>query len=450
MRKVLIISGHFPPLNTSGVYRPTKFVKFLPEFGWQPYVITCVPEKNDDLDEALMVDIPSQVAIFRIPIPHPQPVTKLARLVRWKPKSNAQPLDFVQDSSDAVNKIPFSIRLRRVLLSIPYLIQYPPIDDWIYWSIKILRVAYEIIQKEGIDVIMTTSPPWSPLLSGLLLKYITKKPWVVDMRDPWTTDNYRYKSTGLRLLIDKRVERYCISGADAVISVTPNWVEDLKKTSQNNCRNDHFFLITNGFDPDDFVSEKSNLKQKDNGIIRLYHPGSLYKGSLEPLIKGIIKFQQRGIPSKLRCEFVGYIHPEEVHQLESSSAHEIVQWEPRRISHTDALEEMKKAQILFLSLPFDYFPSKLFEYMNAGRPILALTNTGNASELIRHSGTGCVVSPDNPDRLADVLEQIATDYTGFVTQYYQPERDVIRRYERRFLTERLSTVLNTCAYPHST
>ena len=139
MRKALFIAHYFPPIGGSGVQRPTKFVKYLPQFGWQPYVIaTNRPYGEEGWDETLLADVPSEVQVWRVPTPHPQPVNQLARLVGWKPTAPDPIAATEADGARPTTKQRPSVvkTIRRTVLSPLYLAQKPPIDDQIYWSLS--------------------------------------------------------------------------------------------------------------------------------------------------------------------------------------------------------------------------------------------------------------------------------------------------------------------------
>jgi glycosyltransferase involved in cell wall biosynthesis len=322
MKKVLIIARSFPPLNASGTFRPTKFVKYLSQFGWQPYVISADHSADQEnkpvtLDQNLLNNITSDTKVWYIPIPRPKPVQRLANLVGWRSRDVADQRDMHSAKDSAlvhllVQKYTIAKRLRRILLSPLYLIQHPPIDEYLYWAFKIIPKARRIIREENIDVILTTSPPWSVLLSGLILKRITGKPWLADMRDLWTIDS-RYNSMGLIKWFDRFVERITLCYADKVIGVTPGGVADLRCLLK--CKDkDSIHLITNGYDPDDYIDSTKRISSVPQKI-KLYHPGSVYKGGLKPLIRAVEKVKEQNRNLELTIEFVGYVHPEDLHRL---------------------------------------------------------------------------------------------------------------------------------------
>jgi glycosyltransferase involved in cell wall biosynthesis len=446
MRKVLLIAYPFPPRNSSGVFRPTKFVKYLPQFGWQPSVITTDHNRTGEegIDETLLADIPLDVEVWRVPTPRPRPVEWLQSLVGWKSKSTAisdQNADMTSTAIHATPNRPSLIKMiRRTLLSPFYLIQQPPIDNLLYWSLCIVPLALYIIKQKQIDVIITTSPPWSPLLSGLLLKLLTRKPWVVDIRDPWTTDHFIYHSTGFWHRFNQWLERRILRYADHTILASKAWMPFYSKFYKS--PHSRLTEITNGYDSEDFdVNEQEQNKTSDTSFVQIFYPGSVHSEEIDPIINSL-KQLPRHIRERLKFHFVGYMHPNQIRRIQESSIKHLFSRYPVRISHVEALEKMTQSQILLLlrSNP-DYYPGKLFEYMRVGRPILAILPPGVASELVIKSGIGCVITPNANEKLAKVLEQIATDYPGFLAKHYHPNWDIINRYDRQKLTGQLVQIL---------
>lgn len=439
MARVLFIACYFPPIGGSGVQRPTKFVKYLPEFGWDPYVIAADAADGEGRDETLLRDIPSSVPVWRVPAPHPQPVRRLQRAVGYAPSPATAR---VPGEAPALSgRLPHGVKLlRRALVSPLYLVQEPLIDDALYWSLRVARLARGIIERESIDVLLTTSPPWSPLLTGRLLKALTGCPWVADLRDPWTTDVARYHNRGLRRSVDRVVERFCLRSADAVIAVKPDWLQDLRRRTGLPDHDRRFALITNGFDRDDFPQASGCRAQND--IRNICYMGSLYRGAIDPLLSALDRLAP-SVRARLHFTLVGYVHPFDLDRLNRSEVRGLFTHRPERMSHPQAVAIMQESAVLLLLLPFDYYPGKIFEYMQAGRPVLAVGREGEASELVSRAGIGSFVAAEDSERLAEMLAAIALDHDRFLAAHYRPRREVIDQYDRVALARRLAEVLDS-------
>jgi len=453
VKKVLLIAYYFPPIGGSGTQRPAKFVKYLPECGWQPYVISTDRPYGDGAegrDETLLADIPPGVRVWRVPTPQPQPVQRLARWVGWRPKRTndgiaAQP-GVVAAPLPRLSPV---TRIRRALLAPLYLIENPPVDPAFYWALRIVPLAQRIIRQEGIDVVLTTVPPWSALLTGALLRRLTGRPWVADFRDPWTANEFTYDPSPARRRCDERLERYLLARADAVISVTAPWLQGLQARVVGPAAAKPFVLIPNGWDRADFPdldAVRAGLPPPaaGDGRIVLLHPGSAYRGEPLPLLWALNRLAADGAePERLRFHFVGYVHPEDRRAIADSPHSRLFQLDPDRVPHDQVLRLMREAHVLLLLLRKGPGASsgKVFEYMVAGRPVLSI-GSGVGSRLVEETGIGVGIAPEDAEGLAGVLRQIAEDYSGFVTRHYRPHWPLIAQYERRALTGRLAEMLD--------
>jgi hypothetical protein len=442
LRKALIIAHQFPPIAGSGSFRPAKFVKYLDQFGWQSYVITTKGKLNLGLDLTLIEDLPKSVPIIRISSPFPKPRDRVIRyLVKHSPIFHHEikkAFDKTWEPQSIFNR---SLRLFLKIFLFPLtLIQYPPIDPVLYWSIKIISPAYKLIKSEKIEVIFTTSAPWSSLISGLVLKKISGRPWVADMRDPWTTEELRYGSKSWRRAIDKYFERLCLRNADIVIGVTPKWLDDLQRITGEESTASKYELITNGYDESDFEACSLPILNRKSEIM-ISHVGSMFRGGLEPLLMSFQNLNGAFL-ERMRFELIGYIHPMDQERLANSTARNSFNYQSKRVTHIQSLQIMRESHVLLLTLPFEYYPGKLFEYMRIGRPVLSLVPQGSVANLIERAQIGCVVYRENIDRLTEIFEQIGNDYDGFVQKYYQPNWDLIHQFERKLLTKKLCSIFD--------
>lgn len=457
MRKVLLIAYYFPPIGGSGVQRPTKFVKYLPEFGWQPTVISTDCPYGDGIegrDEMLLVDIPAPVRVWRVPTPQPRPVYRLAQWFRWRSAAveayrrgvTPPPATVTPEEQRSPNP---AARLRHAMLAPLYLIHNPPVDPALYWALRIVPLARQIIRWEQIDVVLTTVPPWSALLTGALLRRLTGRPWVADFRDPWTDNEFTYAPTPRRRRCDEFLERRLLDAADAVISVTPPWLEGLRRKTRR--ADKPFVLIPNGWDRDDFpdlAAVRAGLPPPTSadGRIVLLHPGSAYKGEPLPLLAALDRLAAEGMALDRLCfHFIGYVHPEDRQAILASPHARLFRLDPQRVPHDRALRLMRETHVLLLLLRKGPGASsgKIFEYMVAGRPVLASgAPAGVAGQMVQACGIGSVVAPEDVGEMARVLRQVITDYGRFAAEMYRPNWAEIAKYERRSLAGDLARMLN--------
>ena len=190
MNKVLIVTYYWPPSGGAGVQRWLKFAKYLPEFGWEPIILTVDPQfaAYPVTDYSLNEDVPAGLRIYSTP------ATDYFSIYR-KDKSKIPTAGFANSMDDTL-KGKF-LRFIRGNFFLP--------DPRKGWNRYAFKKASDLIDSEGIKHVITTSPPHSTQLIGLKIK--KKYPeikWIADLRDPWT-DIYYYKQF-YPTLLSKRID----------------------------------------------------------------------------------------------------------------------------------------------------------------------------------------------------------------------------------------------------
>lgn len=444
MKKVLIIAYIFPPIGGSGVQRTLKFTRYLPQSGWQPIVV-CGDDGDvfhDGYDPSLLAEIPPEATVYRTRFRSPLALRRwLQKILRIKRRAQIDGGSHPTAQAVTERYQPPS-RLRRFarLLSLPLApFEFPPIDAALYWAISIVPLCLRIIQKEKVEVIFTTSFPYADHVAGYLLKRLTGKPWVADFRDPWT-QNASARNTGWRRRCDEWMEKAVLSHADRIIGVTPTYLNELRSLAYRKPV-DNFLVIENGYDLNDFPQvDRSGLESKNHRQVTIAHVGMAYDGTILPLLDAVQHLAYAD-QARLKFRFIGGLPPKETIWLADHPLVAEVEITPR-LPHAQAVEAMQQADVVFLPIGggqawSGHYPGKLFEYMACGTPILLIGSGGDASRLVQLSGTGCPVEAGDLDGAVRILHLIATDLAEFRTRYYQPEPQLVTRYERKFLTQRL-------------
>ncbi len=414
MKKVLIIANQFPPMGGSGVQRSVKFVKHLRSFGYEPVVLTREVGNMPLKDETLLKDIPEGVKIYR---------TKPYEVVEFK----------------GVMKIPGKVAGKFIIPDTAY-----------FWYKNSRKKALEIIQNEKIDIIYTTSAPYSDHLLGL---YIKKKmpniKWVVDFRDEWTNNPYTLDNpyNPIRTKIEKDMEKKVVTTADMLITNTPVMRENFVKN--NNLTGENFVVIPNGYDEEDFKGFDSSVMPKNDKLTMVY-TGALY-GRRKPdtFFKALSELKKEGQidGSKFLVKLIGNYHIDKLQaQIDSFSLtenFEIVGYVP----HNVCIEHQISADVLVLIEGSGrganaFYTGKIFEYMNTNRPVLAILPEGCASDLVKESGIGIVA---NTDDVEVIKKNIKHYYDKWCLKEldFKPNRDVIESFERKKLTESLAKVFDS-------
>jgi glycosyltransferase involved in cell wall biosynthesis len=265
MKKVLIIAYYFPPLGWSGVQRTLKFVKYLRKFGWEPVVVTVGETKFSILDETLVNEIPKGVQVIKIDDVKFKHVTDNAKQIL---KSYTECISNTILDSDLKQKYEEAIEQKiselRDLLLIP--------DGNAIWANNVIKSINIKIDLKDINVIYTTSAPYSSHLIGQHIKEKYNIPWVADFRDEWINNaDYIIDEETLDFEIQKYMENTVVEKCDKIITTTPYASQNF--VDRYNLNDKKVYTITNGYDEEDFYKIKENKK---NNKFTIIHNGSCY------------------------------------------------------------------------------------------------------------------------------------------------------------------------------
>jgi glycosyltransferase involved in cell wall biosynthesis len=246
------------------------------------------------------------------------------------------------------------------------------------------------------DVIYSSAPPWTGQLVARALATMLRRPWVADFRDPWSRAPWREARREFVRRANNVLERWVVRRADAILFVTRGNRDEFARFYGPDVAR-RFHLVPSGCDPTDFEGIDGGPSP---GRFVLLHAGSLY-GARNPLpiVRALARAIDRGVLSRdtFRLRLVGPINldvelPEECRRLGVGDVVEIVS----RVTRRESLREMVSASALLLVQPGTTVsvPGKAYEYLAAGRPLLALAEEGETAELVRASGIGTSVRPD--------------------------------------------------------
>ncbi len=399
-------------MGGGGVQRSVKFVKYLPEFGWEPVVVAAADRLYWARDDTLLDDIVPTTIIKRLSPGRPHLLHRLLSII----------------TSDAVS--------RRLLdnIIIP--------DDRIVWALKAALSARAVIRERAIRLIYTTSPPHSAHVAGLILKRVTGLPWVADFRDPWTGD-FRYDPPTRWV---RKVHTYCerkiLEEADRVVCIT----ESTRQNYVTSFGIDPGRLVTiyNGFDASDF---SVNLRRQDASSNRIVitHSGSFY-GTYFPdtFIRALAEAlnNDADLRKRVTMRFVGVMEKGMEEKIRRALPDHAVF--DGYVSHPEAVAAAMESDINLIALPVTeevsyHVPGKLFECLAAGEPILAIAPQGETARIIESAKAGIVLSQNGVHELSDALSRAIPMLagTGGVS-----DKRTIDRFERKHLTGQLARVFN--------
>jgi glycosyltransferase involved in cell wall biosynthesis len=399
-RKLLILTYHFPPSAAAGAFRTLGFVRHLPRFGWQAVVVAPPRLPYHPTDEALLGQVPPETAVYRIPYPD-RPI--------WKP-------------------------IRRFF----------PFGIWLPFAA--LR-CYRAIGAHRPDAVLTSGPPHAIHLLGRHLRRWMGLPWVADFRDPWVAGDRSAMHPNPHPW-ERRGELSVMRQADAIVVNTPGACDLMCRAYPQYAAK--VTAITNGFDPESF--EANPIPPLSGPTIEIVHTGVIYASrSPVPFLEavrqlGATSLAGRGLRVRLIGTFVDQSTKDEIEDQVRKGLNASVSLEDR-VPYPQAIRAMVQADVLLLlDTPGRRagVPAKLYEYIGAGRPILALAEPdSDVAWVLRENGLPHRVAPPrDPEAIRGALSELLQDpaTVGCAAQH-QP---ISSRFTREHLTGELASLLDSC------
>ena len=365
---------YFPPAGGGGVQRPLKLAQYLPALGVETHVLAPDDPKWVHRDNELRV--PTQAWVHR------------ARYLGPRARKPAEELRGTDGFERAL--VQAQLTARRLLVP----------DASVTWNMTAIPAAVRIARREGIDAVVTTSPPGSVHLVGAAAQRLTDARWIADLRDPLVANQHRRDDTAAaraRQAANEQVARLVARNADAISCVSEAIADEVRALGPRGVVR----TIANGCDFDDFAG----LEYRPAERFRITHTGSFFgKRDPRPFLQA---FHDANLDAVVR--FVGDFRSSDrewAESLDLGDRLELVGY----VSRTESLRLQRDSEALLLLVPDaagrgkGVLSGKVFEYLAAGRPILAVVPPdGVAAELIRETGAGVVVAPDDVNGMRDAL-----------------------------------------------
>lgn len=431
-KKVLIITYYWPPAGGAGVQRWLKFVKYLPQFGWNPVIYTPENGEMPVIDNSLLKDIPDGTTILKTPIWEPYEWYKKFVGAGKSEKINTGFLTEKKKPGFA-EKIAVWIRGN---LFIP--------DARCYWIKPSVKFLLDYLKTNPVDVIVSTGPPHSMHMIALKVTQQTGIKWVADFRDPWTNIDY-YKDLMLSASADKlhhQMEEDVVTKADEVIVVGNTMKQEFE--SQFNRK---IHVITNGFDTTDFSVQQIST----NKDFVIAHVGTLVRTrnplALWEAINSLGK-NEDDLKQHLRIRLTGKVDISVKKAIADYDLEDVTDYVDY-LSHDKVVLEQMNATILLLVLndtpnSKGILTGKLFEYIASGRPILAIGPVdGDAAAILKESGSGVCFDFKDAKGIKTYLTEM---YTKYKSGTLNGNNKSVEKWSRFELTRQLSNLLDSISH----
>jgi len=426
MKKVLIVAelSHASP-------RIPDLAKYLPEFDWEPIILTGSTSKeglhqppNEIFEKCRVIQTLS-----------PNIIASLKRRIGLKPEKTLQE----QVGFPLLTKEKKKSFFGKIINFIKEIIAYP--DALRGWKPFAVKRGSEVIEREDIKALISSS---SPIIAHIIAKELKKKykiPWIADLRDLWT-QNHDYQYSKVRKFFEQKLELKTLKDANALVTVSPIWADRLKKLHKR----DTVYTITNGFDP-----EKINIPPADlTNKFTITYTGSFYPEKQNPsklfsALRELID-EKKIDPTDIEVRFYGPKQEwleKEIEEYQLSDIAKQYGLIPREIS----FQKQRESQILLLLNWEDYkergwYPLKNFEYLAAQRPILVVGGSGDdvVKKLLSETKSGVY---------GKEIEDIKDSFLKFYLEYKQKGKvsyfgdvEKINKYSYKEMAEKFAKILN--------
>jgi glycosyltransferase involved in cell wall biosynthesis len=378
MRTVLLIAFHFPPYRgSSGLQRTLRFAQHLPNFGWRPIVLTAHPFAYEATAARVEGnELPAGLAVHRA------------------------------FGLDTARHLSFFGRYPEAL-ALP--------DRWASWRLWAVPKALRIIRRERVDAVWTTFPITTAHQIGLEIKRRRGLPWIAEFRDPMWQHDWppEPKANAVWRALEQRILR----AADRAVFTAPSAAQ-LYAERFDWLPAGKLAVIENGYDEEIFRRATASLEQPTSPRpVTLLHSGIIYRSERDPthLFAAIAQLKSQGAitPERLRIVLRASGSEGDYQQdLQRLDIADIVRLEPP-MDYALALQEMLTADGLLLLQAANcnaQVPAKLYEYLRARRPLLALTDPdGDTARAVRASGGGLIARLDSTADITAALTRFLTE-----------------------------------------
>lgn len=418
-KHALFVAFHYPPEgSSSGVLRTLKYTRYLGMHGWRVTVLAPRTSAYEVRDPDLERQIPEEVRVVR---------TRFVDIKRHVAIAGVYP----------------------ATLAVP--------DRWIGWWPWAVRAGRLVMEADPVDLVYSTSPHATAHLIALSLARGAQRPWVADFRDPWYEEPPEPGTPRIVHRAARKLERRVVHQAHRVVAST----EQLRRMLASRYPDEptgKFSAIPNGYDEADFAKVRFFSQRCPEQELTIVHAGSVNPEFRDPrpLFTAAREAAEAGELdlSRVRFSFLGggsFGESAEMRSaLETTGLTERVEFRPR-LRYEQALAELTNAQVLLLLQASpdteSLVPAKLFEYLRAGRPVLAVVRPGAAAEVLREVGGGWAVDPRSPERLREALTGAYRAWRAGTLNALAADGRALSRFSRERLAGELAACFDSLVEP---
>lgn len=437
-RRVLIVTYDFPPAIVVGAQAGAQIARYLPAYGWEPIVLTVHERHITLVDTSDRGTSPGTVVRTGV-LPHPFTLYRFLKRVMTAEHTSAA-------ATAPARRSPF----RRWILS---LLMIP--DECNGWIFPAILRGLVVIRARRPHCIFSTGPRWTNHVVGLALAKLTALPWVAQFRDPWDDGEDAKPISSISVRTDRALRNWTMRTAQTITCVTEEHTR-LLRAAHPEIPPAKIITIPNGYDgaewePVSTDGDGASPATADKFVIT--YAGSLYhlRNPL-PLFRALRSLIDSGriAAERIQVDLIGECEmAEEVSVAKMAAGYGLRGCVNKTgvLSREETLRRVARSNLLLLlaESSVHQIPGKTYEYLKAGRPILALASSGAVMDLLRRTGGAWIVSPADERGLATALLEA---YRGWSDGTGGPRPDplVVAGFDRRLLAGRFAAVFDASVF----
>ncbi|MDX9790002.1 MAG: glycosyltransferase [Candidatus Kapaibacterium sp.] len=438
MNNVLVVAYYFPPSGGPGVQRVLKHIKYLPEFGWNPIVLTVANGDYPAKDLSLMEQVPNDVKVYRTRIIEPY---NIYRTLTGKSKDTAIDVNVIKKEGQKISFVEKLSEFIRSTFFIP--------DARIGWMLTVRKDIEKIFKENDIHAVYSSSPPYTCSIIGRHIKNKYKIPWIAGFRDPWTGFISSPVRWSVPARIDRNMEKSVFSKADLIECAWEGIIKDAVSKFPDLDSN-KFLHIPNGFDSSDFPT----IEHKNNDEFTITYTGSMYgRRNPQALFEAVAELinNSKIKRDKVKFKFIGRFGNEIFDMFEQSGFSdriEVINYLP----HSESINQLLQSDLLLLVVDEskeskEIVPGKVYEYIGVKKPILGIgPEDGAVGRLLSETNTGLMAHQSNVQKISALFEKFYKAWEKN-TVLISSNTEKISAYERRNAAKMLATNLNKITNP---
>jgi len=436
---VIVVSYNFPPVGGAGVQRMAKLVRYLPNFGVHPTVVTVSNPSVPLHDDSILADVPPDIPIKRTRTLEPNYNLKA---LAWRAAAQHAKAPRL---APGFNVGLGADRLARVARD--WLVP----DPQILWIPSAAAVIAKSLVKQSYQSVLISGPPFSQFLLAAVARLRRKVGVVLDYRDEWSTYRNSYEMvSGLRAQkVGEALEPRLLRCAHMVVTATEDFAEHLLRRFRFLDEKD-VVVIPNGYDPADFPDRNAVLQQ-DKLVVT--YAGTVFKmTSPTGLINALRRLRDRmpNLRERLAVNFIGRVVDTEKYLFRDADSLGVNL--TGYLPHTAALQALSASHVALCVLDDvagvnRMYPAKIFELMYLGRPVLTLAPEGALTKLVRTYRLGHVLHCRDEIGIANWLESSVVGFEAEPGKYggVSHRADGIEQFDRRRIAGRFASVFAQAA-----